>query len=53
MDETTRQIIAVGLGAAFVVWQADKEPGRAFAAILAVSAVWYAFAPVVRDGVTG
>jgi hypothetical protein len=52
MNETTRQAIAVGLGLAFVLWQAIQEPGRAFAAILVVSAVGYAIAPVVRDGVT-
>lgn len=51
MNETTRQAVAIGLGLAFVVWQASKEPGRAFAAILAVSAVGYAVAPIVRDGV--
>jgi uncharacterized membrane protein YgaE (UPF0421/DUF939 family) len=52
MNETTRQAVAVGLGLAFLLWQASQEPGRAFAAILAVSALGYAFAPVVRDGVT-
>lgn len=53
MEEITRQALAVGLGVAFVLWQATKEPGRAFAAILAVAAVWYAFAPAIRDGVNG
>jgi hypothetical protein len=51
MNEVTRQAIALGLGLAFVLWQAAQEPARAFAAILAVSALGYAFAPVVRDGV--
>jgi uncharacterized membrane protein YgaE (UPF0421/DUF939 family) len=51
MNETTRQALAVGLGLAFVLWQASQEPGRAFAAILAVCALGYAFAPTVRDGV--
>jgi hypothetical protein len=51
MNETTRQAIAVGLGLAFVLWQASQETGRVFAAILIVSALGYAFAPVVRDGV--
>jgi len=53
MNEVTRQAIAVGIGLAFVVWQASQEPGRAFAAILAVAAVGYAVAPIVRDGVAG
>lgn len=51
MNETTRLVAAVGLGLAFVVWQARQEPGRLFAAVLAVVAVGYALAPVVRDGV--
>ncbi|WP_276299816.1 hypothetical protein [Halorussus lipolyticus] len=51
MNETTRQAVAVGLGLAFVLWQASQEPGRAFAAVLAVSALAYAVAPIVRDGV--
>lgn len=50
MEETSRQAIAVGLGLAFVVWQANQDPGRAFAAILAVTAVGYAFGPVIRRG---
>jgi len=53
MNETVRQAIAFGLGVAFVVWQADKSPGRALAATLAAAAVLYAVAPVVRDGVAG
>jgi uncharacterized membrane protein YgaE (UPF0421/DUF939 family) len=51
MDETTRLAAAVGLGLAFVVWQANADPGRLFAAVLAVVAVGYAFAPVIRDGI--
>ncbi|UPW02138.1 hypothetical protein M0R88_08600 [Halorussus gelatinilyticus] len=51
MNETTRLAAAVGLGLAFVVWQASQEPGRLFAAVLAVVAVGYAFAPVLRDGI--
>lgn len=51
MDETIRQALVVGLGLAFVIWQARQSPGRAFAAILAVAAVLYAIGPVVRHGV--
>ena len=51
MNETTRQAIAIGIGLAFVVWQASQEPGRALAAILVVAALGYAVAPIVRDGV--
>ena len=53
MNQTMRQAVALALGLGFIVWQASKEPGRAFAAILAVAAVGYAFAPVIRDGVAG
>ena len=51
MNELTRQAVALGLGLAFVAWQASVEPGRAFAVLLALAAVGYAFAPVIRDGV--
>ncbi|MFC4448740.1 hypothetical protein [Halorussus aquaticus] len=51
MNETTRQAVAVALGVGVVAWQASVEPGRAFAAVLLLSALGYAFAPVVRDGV--
>lgn len=51
MNETTRRATAVGLGLAFVLWQASIDPGRAFAAILLVAAVGYAFGPVIRDGI--
>jgi len=51
MEETTRLVIAVLLGLAFLGWQASQDPGRSFAAILLVAAVGYAFAPVIRDGV--
>lgn len=53
MDETPRKLIAIALGLAFVIWQARQEPGRSFAAILIVAAFGYAFAPTIRDGVTG
>lgn len=53
MNETVRRVIALGIGIAFVVWQTSQDPGRAFAAILAVTAVGYAFAPMIRDGVAG
>ncbi|WP_170977400.1 hypothetical protein [Halorussus salinisoli] len=51
MNETTRQAVAVALGLVFVVWQVSREPGRAIPAILMVSALGYAVAPVIRDGV--
>jgi uncharacterized membrane protein len=51
MKQTTRQILAVSLGLAFVIWQALQDPGRSFAAILLAAAVAYAFGPVIRDGV--
>lgn len=51
MNEFTRQAVALAIGAAIVVWQASQETGRVFATLLAVSALWYAFAPVIRDGV--
>jgi hypothetical protein len=53
MSDTTRQAAFLVLALGFVVWQASKGPDRAFAAILAVTAVFYAFAPVIRDGVAG
>ncbi|WP_162224118.1 hypothetical protein [Halorussus salinus] len=51
MNRTTRLALAVGLGLAFVVWQANQDPGRLFAVVLALVAVGYAFAPVLRDGI--
>jgi len=51
MNRTTRLAVAVGLGLALVVWQANQDPGRLFAVVLAVVAVGYAFMPVVRDGI--
>lgn len=53
MKEFTRQVLAVSLGLAFVLWQSLQDPGRSFASILLVAAVAYAFAPVIRDGISG
>ena len=51
MNEFTRQVVALALGVAIVAWQTLQETGRVFAVILVVSALGYAFAPVIRDGV--
>lgn len=51
VNETTRQLVAITLGLAFVGWQASQDPSRSFAAILLVAAVLYAFASAIRHGV--